>query len=199
METFWTTWNLTVTKKEINCYSFWVFINIGSWIYIISNSIWFTMCKNYSKECPLWRTIQSIHIAALVENNLWWYCLFLCIISLFTYLVILSSPEDMLIDFRDRVREGGREGNIHVRDKHQLVVSCMYPNQGSNLQPGHVSRLGIEHATFWFTRHCSNQLSHTSQSCVLFIAMKTIVMQNVCCIISPYPLSKSSFIPVLTS
>ena len=39
----------------------------------------------------------------------------------------------MLIDFRERGREGKRE-----EKKHQLVASQMGPNQGLNLQPRHV-------------------------------------------------------------
>ena len=54
----------------------------------------------------------------------------------------------MFIDFRgggeERGREGGRgkerererekEKNIHVREKYQLVASCMHPDRGPNLQ-----------------------------------------------------------------
>ena len=51
----------------------------------------------------------------------------------------------MFIDFREGDREGGerervREERRHisVREKHQLVASCMCPDQGLNLQPRHV-------------------------------------------------------------
>ena len=45
-----------------------------------------------------------------------------------TYSLSLSlSPEDMLIDFRERGREG---------EKYQSVTSCIHPNQGLNLHLG---------------------------------------------------------------
>ena len=57
-----------------------------------------------------------------------------------------------LFVFRERGREGEREG-----EKHQCVretsISCLFyaPNQGPGLQPRHVPSLGIEPATSWFT------------------------------------------------
>ena len=37
--------------------------------------------------------------------------------------------------------EKQREGNIDVREKYQSVASPMCPEQGLNLQPGHMPRL----------------------------------------------------------
>ena len=46
----------------------------------------------------------------------------------------------MLIDFREKEREGERERKKHnVREGHQSVASCTHPDQGPNLQPRHVS------------------------------------------------------------
>ena len=46
-----------------------------------------------------------------------------------TCLLILERGEERGID---------RERNIDVKEKHQLVASCMHPNQGLNPQPRHV-------------------------------------------------------------
>ena len=57
----------------------------------------------------------------------------------------LSSPEDKLINFRERRREGEWEG-----EKHQSLplIHCQQ---------------GAESSAFRFTGQCSNQLSHTGQ------------------------------------
>ena len=56
-------------------------------------------------------------------------------------LSFLYSPEDMLIDFREKGKEGERqrererERNLNVKEKHQSV--CVQ-SWGPNLQPRHV-------------------------------------------------------------
>ena len=50
----------------------------------------------------------------------------------------LSSLENMHIDFREKGGGGEREGNIDVREKHQLVAPCTQPEQGPNPKPKHV-------------------------------------------------------------
>ena len=42
-------------------------------------------------------------------------------ILLIALLFILSSPDDMLIDLRDRGRDGERERSINVREKHRSL------------------------------------------------------------------------------
>ena len=42
------------------------------------------------------------------------------------------SFKNVFIDFRERGREGEREWNISVREKHLLVASHTHPDQGSN-------------------------------------------------------------------
>ena len=64
----------------------------------------------------------------------------------------------MLIDFREREKEGERQ-----REKHQSATSRTDPDQGLNPQPRHTAWLGIEPLTLQFMGQCSNQLSHTSQ------------------------------------
>ena len=44
----------------------------------------------------------------------------------------------MHIDFREKGGDGEREGNIDVREKHQLVAPCTQPEQGPNPKPKHV-------------------------------------------------------------
>ena len=44
---------------------------------------------------------------------------------------------DLFLDSREG-REKERERNTDMREQHQLVASCMHPNQGLNPQPGHV-------------------------------------------------------------
>ena len=40
---------------------------------------------------------------------------------------------------REEGREGERESSTSVREKHQLVASCVRLDQGPNLQPRHAS------------------------------------------------------------
>ena len=58
------------------------------------------------------------------------------IIYLFLFYYFLSSPEDMLIDFRKRGREGEREGEKRLCERETLIDSLL-----------HVLQLGIEPAT----------------------------------------------------
>ena len=44
------------------------------------------------------------------------------------------SPEDMLIDFRERGREGERGGEEHGCEQRRLVASLTGPDLGSNLE-----------------------------------------------------------------
>ena len=62
----------------------------------------------------------------------------------------------MLIDFRERGREGEREGKIiiDVREKHRLVAFHMCLYRGPNPQPRHVPLLGIKPVTFQFVGQC---------------------------------------------
>ena len=55
-----------------------------------------------------------------------------------------------LFIFRERGREGERERNISVWEKHWSVASRTCPNQGPNLQPRHVPWPGIKLATLSF-------------------------------------------------
>ena len=71
----------------------------------------------------------------------------------------------------------GRERNIDVREKHQLVASCTWPNRGPDLQPRHVSWLGIKSATFQFMGWRSNQLSHTGLGTYLSLNTNQIVLK----------------------
>ena len=53
------------------------------------------------------------------------------------------------------------------RERHWQVAShtCVHSRTGLNLQPRHVSWLGIEPVTFQLMGWWSNQLSHTGQGC----------------------------------
>ena len=70
----------------------------------------------------------------------------------------------MFIDFREEGGERVRERDIDVREKHQMVASCMCPDQGSNPQPRYVSRPGLEPTTFWCMGQHSNKLSHLARA-----------------------------------
>ena len=59
--------------------------------------------------------------------------------------VLKFSPKDI---FFIAFREIGREGNIHVREKHQLLSTLTHLDQGLNPQPRHVPCLGIKPTTF---------------------------------------------------
>ena len=57
---------------------------------------------------------------------------FISTLDNFKFFFFLTSPEDVLIDFRERGRAGqrDREKNIDVREKYQSVASRRRPNQG---------------------------------------------------------------------
>ena len=78
-----------------------------------------------------------------------------CLFRSSAYFFLNSLPKDMFIHFRERGGEREREKNIHVREKHQSVVSLTCPDQGSSLQPFGVG---------W----CSNQLSHPASASAHF-------------------------------
>ena len=73
-----------------------------------------------------------------------WLCpcvLYTCILGFFKRFYLLV--------FRQRGREGKREG-----EKHQCVIASCTPCWGPGLQPRDVLWLGIEPATLWFTSWC---------------------------------------------
>ena len=90
-------------------------------------------------------------------------------ICVFKITIFLSSPEDMLTDFRERGKKGEREGEKHPL--WETPISCLpyAPQLGTAQQPRYVPWLEIKPATFHFMGWRSNQLSHTSQGriCVL--------------------------------
>ena len=51
---------------------------------------------------------------------------------------------------REEGKEEEREGNIDVREKHQLVASCMCPEWGPDRNPGMCPESGIEPLTHRF-------------------------------------------------
>ena len=58
----------------------------------------------------------------------------------------------MLIEFRERVSEGKREGEKHRCERETLIGSLLYaPGLGPNSQAKHVPSPGIEPKTFRFT------------------------------------------------
>ena len=59
--------------------------------------------------------------------------------------------------FLERGKEGRKETNINVREKHWSIASHMQPNQGSNLPPRDRTY------DLLLCRMMPNQLSHTSQ------------------------------------
>ena len=96
-----------------------------------------------------------------IDAGVWPHCVYISLIS--TSFIMLSFQSNirvllffkiltqghLFIAFREREREEGRERNIDVREKHQLVASHIYNDQGLNLQPRYVPQLGTEPATSW--------------------------------------------------
>ena len=78
--------------------------------------------------------------------------------------IFLASPKDMLIDLRQGERKGEREEKY--RREWETSIGCLPHTLLLGLDPElrHVPWLGIEPASFWFTRGCSDQQSHTSQN-----------------------------------
>ena len=70
----------------------------------------------------------------------------------------------MLIDYRERGREGEREGENH-RCERETSISFLssVPSKAPNPQPRRVPWPGTKPVTFRSTGQCSNQLNHTGQ------------------------------------
>ena len=128
---------------------------------------WSDFCKDEWKELGLlclqkrwlWRLLWKILTAPEVSHGIFKN----------------SSPKDMFIDWERKERREGEKGsgeskkNIDVREEyHWLVASCMLSSQGLNPQLRYVLWLGIELATIWCTRRCSNQLNHSDRAHVGF-------------------------------
>ena len=89
--------------------------------------------------------------------------------------------------------EGEREG-----EKHQSVASRMHPDQGPNLQLRHVPWPGIKPATSHICGRAPNQLSHTSQGCILdWCSPKPRIVPDALYILSNTWMMSGSFIGLL--
>ena len=82
----------------------------------------------------------------------------------------LSSPKDMLIDFREGGREEKKDGVKHQCER-ETLIGCLLHTSLQRTEPStQVCALtGIEPTNFQLTEQYSNQLSHTSQGCFCFI------------------------------
>ena len=80
-----------------------------------------------------------------------------------------------LFIFRERGREGEREGEKHwcERSIHCLVASCTHPSWGSNLQPRHVPWPGIEPVTFHFARWCPTHWASPVRATAWYLIWKS--------------------------
>ena len=74
----------------------------------------------------------------------------------------------MLIDFRERKREGEREGKIH-----QLVAFCRHPDWGLNLDLGMCPDRQPNQRDLSVCRMTPNQLSHTGQEIKINLKKQT--------------------------
>ena len=83
----------------------------------------------------------------------------------------------LLILGREEGRARGRQ--VNVREKYQLVASCICPDRGLNSQPSYVPWLEIKPTTFWCTGWCSNQLSHLAREVNCFLKKLVVVICNV--------------------
>ena len=89
---------------------------------------------------------------------------------LFLFIYFLSSPKGTPIDFRERGREGDSEGDFHPCERETLIGCLSHkPRLGWGLPPRMCpDRKGSEPLNLQLTGHCSNQLSHTSQTQFIF-------------------------------
>ena len=86
-----------------------------------------------------------------------------------------SSPRDMLIDLRERGREGEREGK-----KHRSAASCLCPDQGTNLQPRHVPWPGIEPWPFGLEEDTPTEPQWPGLEYNLFLKGSLFIKQSHC-------------------
>ena len=90
-----------------------------------------------------------------------------------------------LFIFRERGREGEREGEKHwcVRD---TLISCLShsPNWGPGLQPRHVPWLGIEPAAFQFTGQDSIHWVTPARAILYFNTLFLIVLFRIICFVT---------------
>ena len=74
----------------------------------------------------------------------------------------------MLIDFRERKREGEKGKETSVWEKHLSIASHVNANQVLNLPPRNKPWLEIEPIAFLFIGWLSNQLSNTNQGHAIY-------------------------------
>ena len=112
---------------------------------LFKSETWFT----FSKWITKWNSVSS-------SKHHWGS---LCKLRHFICLFILFIFVKVLFNFRERGREGEKEG-----EKHQyVVVFPSAPYWGPGPQPRHVPRLGIEPSNHLVRRPVLSPLSHTSQ------------------------------------
>ena len=97
-------------------YLLWLFAPMTIWIYF--NYMQINVFYYWVTELE----INSVFILTLI------FQIFCKELALF----FLSSPEDMLIDFREKGRGRETERNIDMRERHLLFAFCTLPHQGPN-------------------------------------------------------------------
>ena len=98
-------------------------------------------------EALLWLYIHFYFYILLMNWHLYLYEEFFCCCC-------QSTPKAMLIDFREKRREGEREGKRDRCEREtSLVASRTCPNWGPNQQLRHMPWLGIQLTTLLSTGH----------------------------------------------
>lgn len=103
---------------------------------------------------------QTVIVLAMSPHGLFlcvphWGYLFLFIVA--AVAVVLRICFHWFLDREERIR---REGNIDVREKHQLIASGTRPSWEVNLQTRYVPWLEIKSTILWWTKWCFRKLSH---------------------------------------
>ena len=119
-------------------------------------------------------------------------------LNIYIYIFFFHQRTFFFIAFLER--EGRRETNINVREKHQLVASCKHLDQGANLQHRYVPWLGIEPAPFRLWDDAPPNWDTPARAIFLFFKLLLCfitVLQNTAFFIFSYTVwGKSRFIVV---
>ena len=117
----------TEESEEKKIYIYWrIYTYIQKNIYN-EEYIHFSVCYIYMCVCYIYSLYIHIHTHIYKHAHM--------------HIRSLSSPEDMLIDFRGEGRE---------KERHQLVSFFIWSDWGLNPQPRTVSWKGIKPVTLWF-------------------------------------------------
>ena len=121
---------------------------------------------NFLKKLPNFSRVVILFYAPIIHV---WAIQFLCILGSIWCCHFLRKYILKYFIYFWREGKGGREGEKHwCESKTLIVASHMHPERGLNLQPRHVSQLGIEAATSGLAGWCSTNWAIPVRAVTIF-------------------------------